>query len=428
MRPAGGLRLELGSFPVHAAALGSPAGYRDGMLTIDADAVRALVLRDPRIADVVLTIVHPGEPVRILRALDAVEPLHKVSGPGCTFPGFNGAPATVGRGRTHRLAGLTVLSVSDFPFPASGVQSRQEGIIEMAGPGAAFSGCADRVNVVLEFRPGAVSTNADYDDAMRRAGLLVADALADVTTPLTPPELECFELAPPSRGLPRIVWVHQVRDQGLMVRTFLYGHDLANAMPTLLHPNELLDGAVVSGNYKNGNKTPTYLHTRHPSVVALYDAHGRDVEFAGVILARGHHETEFLKVRSANMVAKLAGLLDADGALCTYEGTGNTHVDFMLSVQALEQAGVATAAVVHEYGGPDGTDPPLLDFVPEAVLLASSGGIDRRVHLPHARVLGGTHLELEGGSLAEGPLEASIQELYAVTATMNARGVLAEEF
>src|SRR5262249_32046505 len=153
-------------------------------------------------------------------------------------------------------------------------------------------------------------------------------------------------------------------------------------LPTVLDPNELLDGALVGANYKIGTRTPTYLHTRHPSLLALAARHGRELDFAGVIVARGHHETEFLKERSAHFVAEPAARLGADGALCTYEATGNPHIDFMLPVQALERRGIPTASVVHEYGGPLGEDPPLVDVVSEAVALVSSGGLDRRLALP----------------------------------------------
>ena len=274
---------------------------------------------------------------------------------------------------------------------------------------------------------GTVSTNVEYDDAVRRAALRVADHLAAATVDLAPPALETFELTPPPDGLPRVVWVHQVRAQGPMVQTFLYGGEMTGIVPTVLHPNELLDGALVSGNYKTGSRTPTYAHTRHPSLLSLHARHGEDVDFAGVIVARGHHETEALKQRSAHFVAKLARVLGADGALCTYEATGNTHIDFMLTVQALEHAGVATASVVHEYGGPDGADASLVDFVPEAVALASSGGIDRRLLLPAPRrVIGGSRLAHRGEEAA-GPLDLPIQELYAATLEMNARGWRAEE-
>jgi sarcosine reductase len=422
------MRLEVSSYPVSHATFGPRTVYEDGGLVIDRDAIRALVLRDPRLRDVELDLVHPGDRARVLRALDAIEPLHKPDGGPTAFPGFNGPPLTAGEGRTHRLDGFTVVQVTEFPFPASGVQAFEEGVIEMAGPGAAYSGCADRVNLLLLLTPGSASSNVDYDDAVRRAALRVADALAAATVGVEPRRVERFDRAPVSPSLPRVVWVHQVRAQGPMVQTFLYGHEMTGIVPTVLDPNELLDGALVSGNYKTGSKTPTYRHTRHPSLLALAARHGHDIDFAGVIVARGHHETEFLKQRSAQFVAKLARMLRAGGALCTYEATGNTHIDFMLTVQALERAGVPTAAVVHEYGGPDGTDPSLVDFVPEAVALASSGGIDRRVRLPRPeRVIGGTRLAHRGEPAGD-ELDLPIQELYAATIEMNARGVTAQAY
>jgi len=422
------MRLQCAAFPVRRVALGSRAEYADEILTVDVRSIRALVLRDPRIADVRVETAHPGESVRVLRALDAIEPLHKPDGGVAAFPGFHGPPHTAGSGRTHRLDGLVVVEVTEFPFPASGVQAFEEGIIDLTGPGAEYSGCADRACLLLIFTPGAASTNVDYDDAVRRASVRVADALAATTVGREPTQVETFDLARPTPGLPRVVWVHQVRAQGPMVQTFLYGHELSAMVPTILHPNELLDGALVSGNYKTGTKTPTYMHTRHPSLLSLYGRHGRDIDFAGVIVARGHHETEFLKQRSAHFVAKLAGMLGADAALCTYEATGNTHIDFMLTVQALERAGVTTASVVHEYGGPEGADPSLVDFVPEAVALTSSGGIDRRLRLPRVdRVIGGARLA-HRGEPAEGELDLPIQELYAATVTMNARGISAQAY
>jgi hypothetical protein len=135
------MRLEMASFPVRRAELGARTTYADGLLTIDAGAIRRLVLRDTRIADVQLELIHPGESTRVLRVLDAVEPLAKVAGPSTAFPEFLGPPLTCGAGRTHRLAGFAVVQVTEFPFPARGVQAFEEGIVEMSGPGAVYSGC-----------------------------------------------------------------------------------------------------------------------------------------------------------------------------------------------------------------------------------------------------------------------------------------------
>ena len=132
------MRLEVAGFPVRRVELGSSAAYADGRLTVDAEALRAVVLRDRRIADVRLETAHPGESVRVLRVLDAIEPLHKPGGLVTAFPGFNGPPHTAGSGRTHRLDGLAVVEVAEFPFPASGVQAfeaRRSIVAESVPPG-----------------------------------------------------------------------------------------------------------------------------------------------------------------------------------------------------------------------------------------------------------------------------------------------------
>ena len=68
------------------------------------------------------------------------------------------------------------------------------------------------------------------------------------------------------------------------------------------------------------------------------------------------------------------------------------------------------------------------DAARQAVALASSGGIDRRLTLPPvARLIGGTHLA-HRGEPALGELNLPLQELYAVTGEMNMRGYRAQEY
>ena len=66
---------------------------------------------------------------------------------------------------------------------------------------------------------------------MRRASLRVANFLAEATRDLTPPRLETFSTAEHTPGLPRVVWIHQVRSQGPMIQTFLYGHEMSGCVP-----------------------------------------------------------------------------------------------------------------------------------------------------------------------------------------------------
>src|SRR5713101_2015301 len=145
------MRLEVGSVHVRDVEVSGKTALRDRTLAVDVEELRALVLEDSHFTDVRVRVVKPGESVRIIHALDVVEPRWKVAGPGGVFPGFVSPAVTVGEGRTHRLAGVAVAEVG-APVPGESTVFRQR-LIDMAGPGAALSPFARTLNVVLEFTP-----------------------------------------------------------------------------------------------------------------------------------------------------------------------------------------------------------------------------------------------------------------------------------
>src|SRR5439155_3915475 len=115
------MRLEMGTFPVSGIAAGTRTRCRAGRLTLDREAVLAAVRQDPRIAKAELEIARPGESVRIWPVRDVIEPRIKVEGPGVCYPGICGREiATVGEGRTHRLAGMGVVEVSSVNWHDAG--------------------------------------------------------------------------------------------------------------------------------------------------------------------------------------------------------------------------------------------------------------------------------------------------------------------
>ncbi|MBI4319875.1 MAG: beta-aspartyl-peptidase, partial [Chloroflexi bacterium] len=284
------MRLELATFEVRQVELSHKTGFASGLLTIGRGELAALVARDDAIAGVELELARPGESARIVHVLDAVEPLLKVRGSSCAFPGLLGPARTCGEGRTHRLKGLAVVVCGEFPEGTSGALGYREGFIDMSGPAAPYCTCSDTSNVVLLLQPATGITNEEWDRAIRLAGLSVASYLARTTVDHEPDAVEVFELGSVDSSLPRVVYVDQIQDQGLLVHTLVYGHHADNLLPTVLHPNEMLDGAVVSANYKGGQRVATCIHTMNPVVRALYRLHGREINFAGVVLSRGLHE------------------------------------------------------------------------------------------------------------------------------------------
>ena len=395
-----------------------------------------MVLEDARIADVKVAAACPGEDVRIVHCLDAVEPRTK-PGEGAVFPGFLDGMDTVGSGLTFRLDGVSVLVSSRYPRPFSGLLQAREAVVDMSGPAAVYSPMSRVRNVVLACTPNPDIENDDYDDAVRRAALRAAHHIAEqavrslptaptatgpeaagpasraASNPSAALDTTVFDFSDSDPGLPNVVYFYQLQGQGSMADTYLYGRTIHNLVPTLIHPNEVIDGAIVSGVHVYAlYKNPTYMHQNNPIIWELRARHGRSLNFAGVIINRGHNYTQEDKERSSQWAAKLARMLDADGAVLTAEGGGNSAIDLMLACRYMEQAGIRTVVLSGEGPGADGYGFPLFYTVPEADAVVSVGSEDEVVSMPEAgRVIGGGRL-LDGETPSRGPFDLKMYYQY----------------
>ena len=401
--------LELATHNIRDVLLGPRTQLDEGILSLDEAELSTLILEDERIAGARIELARPGESTRIVHCLDAVEPRVKVEGSGVVFPGFLSGPETVGRGMTARLAGVSVLTCSRYPQPFSGLLAAREGIVDMSGPTAKYSPFSRMLNIVLVLTPQSGLDNADYDDAVHRASLKVADRLAQLAIEQEPDETTVFDFSKRDSQLPNVAYFYQIQGQGNMADTYLYGQTIENLVPTLIHPSEIMDGALVSGVFVySGFKNPTYLHLNNPIIWELQARHGKDLNFVGVILNRGHNYTQTEKERSSYWAAKLAGFLDANGVILTAEGGGNSAIDMMLACQYMEQSGIKTTALSYESPGTDGRDFPLFFSVPEADAIVSIGTDEETVSMPRVdRVIGDERL-LDNETPSSGPFDMRI--------------------
>jgi glycine reductase len=404
----GSFSLEVGMFPLQRLVFASQTQYQNGTLGINRAALLNAIAEPQVIADIEIHLTHPGESCRIVHVLDAVPVMAKVSGRSTVFPGFFGPAMPAGDGRNHRLRGAAVVVCGTFPDPTSGALSPAEVLIDMSGPAAPYCACSDTANVVLVCHPAPRISNAEFDAALHRAKLKASVYLARATAAIEPPELARYQLSGVDQALPRVVYVDLLHQQGLMAQTFLYGMPTQGLEPTLLHPNEMLDGALVNGNYRAPGRGITTAHCDNSVVRELYRRHGDELNFLGVVVGRGWQDTQFLKERQGWMMARVARLMGAQIAIVSADmsGTGgNNTIDFMQTIKACEHMGMRTVAMLQESGNPDGTDPTLVDYVPEADALVSVGGVGW--HAPAApavdRVIGGPTVQ---PSIAQEPLDA----------------------
>ncbi|PZS16257.1 MAG: beta-aspartyl-peptidase [Acidimicrobiales bacterium] len=396
---------------VSQVGLGDETSFAGGVLTVSAGEARGL-LADPALAEVRLSWASPGQSVRIVKVLDAVEPRTKGPGGGGIFPGLVGPARPQGSGQTHVLRGAAVVTAGYLP-------RAQEGLVDLSGPVAALSPLGATHNLVVEFTPAPGAEWGLVDSALRRGSLRLAARLAEAALEAEPDQVE--ELASPSSPardrqarpngqLPRVGVVTNLQTQGTFKDVFVYGRSFASALPTLLDPGELDDGAVVSGQFGHpALKNPTFMHQNHPVVNHLRARHGQDLSFAGVVICPEPVDQANKELVSA-FAARLCAAAGFDAAIVTKEGGGNADADIALKMDALSDLGIEAVGLFGEMAGIDGTGPSIVVAPERATAMVSTGNYDERITLPAVeRAYGGDEF-----ALLKAPATASLEVPTAV--------------
>ena len=419
------MRLELGKIMINDIQFSNETKVEKGVLYINKEELVSLLREDEHLKSVDVDLAKPGESVRITPIKDVVEPRVKVNGPGGVFPGMISKVDVVGSGRTHVLKGAAVMTVGK-------IVGFQEGIVDMKGPGAEYTPFSKTNNIVLIVEPAEGVATHMYEKAVRMAGLKAATYLGKAGKEVEPDEVEVFETKPlfeqaeELKGLPKVAYVQMLQSQGLLHDTYVYGVDAKQIVPTLLYPTELMDGAILSGNCVSScDKNTTYHHLNNPVVRAMYEKHGKEINFVGVIIT---NENVYLadKERSSNWTAKLCKFLNLDGAIVSQEGFGNPDTDLIMNCKKIEGQGVKTVIITDEYAGRDGASQSLADADAAANAVVTGGNANETIVLPKMDKVIGT---LDYVDIIAGGFDGSLREdgsimveLQAITGATNELG------
>lgn len=413
--------LELHKVEIRQLEWGPRTGVRDHVLIVDKEELVRMLLEDEALKNVRVELVHPGESVRVLPCKDAVEPRCKLEGPGEVFPGWIGDVETVGQGKTLVLSGAAVLTTGRLVAP-------QEGIVDMSGPGAAYTPFSKTCNVVLAFEPVEGVELHTLEAVYRRAGLKAAWYLASCCKEARADAVESYAFPPLAEavsaypGLPKVAYLYMLQSQGLLHDTWVYGVDAKKILPTLISPTETMDGAIISGNCVSAcDKNSTYMHVNNPVIKSLYAHHGKDINFAGVIVTN-ENVTLADKKRSSSYAVKLARMLGVDGLVISEEGFGNPDADLIMNCWKAERAGIRTVLITDEYAGRDGSSQSLADSCPEGDACVTAGNANELIVLPPMQKVIGDPATAEViaggffGSLREdGSMEVELQAIMGAT-------------
>jgi len=387
------VHLELAKYNVKDIELGHSTRLRDRILSLNCQESKTHLLTDQRLKNIDISLARPGEAKRIIHILDVIQPRAKSTDGEAAFPGLTGPVKVAGVGRTLVLDGAVVVTTGTLP-------AAEEAIMDMSGPMASLSKFSTMHQIVLLPTPAEGVDSVAFGQAIMEAGFKAAEYAARAALGLRPDSFEVYDLSqtenearkePP---LPKVAYIYYLYSHGFGRERLFYGKSTKETLPTLIHPNEVLDSAIVHNGYTMPSKSVTYNHQNNQIVKDLYKRHHKDLIFKGIIMVN-HNAMYKDKEMSALMSAKLAKyLLKVDAAIISKDGGGQADVDIMLCCKRCESVGVKTVLLVKEEAGEDGSGFCLADIAEEADAIVTTGnGTERMKIAAHIEeVVGGDDL------------------------------------
>ena len=380
------MQLSLAIHPITSIEFGARTGLVGTTLSIQQDELRRLVLEESSFAAVDFELARPGDSLRAGPIFDIVEPRAKAPGGSPDWPGILGAAHTAGSGTTHVLEGAAVTAVrEDSPGESRGATGY---VLEMSGAPAAGSHYATLNHLIMVPHSKADVPVHARQRAYRLAQLKIAVHLARAALNEIPARTLILDraIAADRAGLPRIAYVGQIfsrQRKPLQDESILYGADTDGMLPTVLHPNEWLDGALVPSYHCSLGGAETYFYQNHPVITTLYRRHqAGELNFAGSVATIASADNSD-RDRNTHLAANLVKwALGADAAVLTKFGGGVPHTDLAETARLLEIMGVKTAVQVTDLARDHRIESALLFNFPEVNAVVCVGGNDTKWNLP----------------------------------------------
>ena len=401
------MALTLALHPITNLIFGDKHRLDGNLLTVDVNELRRMVLEDNAFDSVEFEIVRPGESCRAGPIFDIVEPRAKAPGGSPDWPGILGLPHTAGFGTTHVLQGTAITMLrEESPGESRGVTGY---VLEMSGEAGSASCYSKLWHLIVIPHTKPTTSRHTRHKAYRMAQLRVAVRLAQIARDVAPADSQILDnfIDAERAALIRVAYVGQIFSRQRKPEPeeqIIYGANTDGMLPTLLHPNEWLDGAITTSYHTSIGGAETYFYQNNPVVAELYRRHQRgELNFVGTVatIAAADNLDRERNTQFAAHLVKWA--LRAEAAVLTKFGGGVPHSDLAETARLLERDGIKTAVQVTDLARDHRVESALLFNFPEIDAIVCIGGNGTRWKLPRVeRVLAAN------GGMAEilaGPFE-----------------------
>jgi glycine reductase len=343
------VKLDLHIVEINRIEFGDKTEVSDGKLSINRDELIALLTKDNRLENVAVELVHPGEKCRITRIYDVVEPRARIGDEAVDFPGALGRQGPVGEGTTCVLRGAAVIVSNAFAGSGGRIGSMSGSFVDTWGPAAEVTPYGKTNNIVLVPSPSQSTSSEDYQVAIKIAGLKTATYLAKAVIDVKPDSIENYEsdILDSFDDLPRVAYIFQIFSNQFIPLPgdpVFYGDNVDGILPTIIHPNEIFDGAVTTRNID------TFLIQNHPVVTELYAEHGKNLNFVGVIITTAPNNGPTIDRISTLAANQAKYVLHADGVILTKYGGGAPEMTMGATAEKCERLGIKTTLAIQHAG------------------------------------------------------------------------------
>ena len=385
------MKLQIESIKIQELKTGSKTFVSEHILHLNTRELEKIILKDDRIKSVEIHLLYPRDWVRVVNVVDVLQPRCKIGRDNEDFPGYLGKLTIAGQGRTRSLKGISVILSNSYS------KRSYSSLIDMFGIGAELSRYGSMKNISIHPVPSERTDEREFESAVKLAGLKTAVYLAQAAEGHIVDEVEVFDLDMSNlerkSNLPRVAYYYQLHtpqhDYQGIADPVLYGTPVTDLLPTIVHPNEILDGGVITTHTVRG--LDTYSIQNHAVIKELYKRHGKELLFTGVVI--GVASVEPVQRQRMSMMAAhlISAVFGADGVILTKVHGGVPNVDLSLVGEACEDLGIKTTLLIHMQHHRGSIADSLLFSTDNLNAIINVGAILEKIRLPKAeKIVGGT--------------------------------------
>lgn len=295
------MKLTVETIRIKDLQFGESTCLRGGVLYVSKEDILAFAAGEPCFDTLKIDIARPGDSTRIINVVDVVQPRCKMSD-NIDWPGvLTDDYEIAGGGVTRAVEGMGIVLCQNDTY-----WSRKWGSFDMSGECAEINPYAKMPMLVIEPLTPADADFREYREALRRVGFKTSVMLAKATRERAADSSEIFDNSERHPGLPNVAYVYQIYSKQYDTQNYrepmLYGNAVPDTLPLIMQPTEVLDGAISPcGGFRC---VTTYEIQNHPVIIELMRRHGKELNFAGVVIT-----VTSVEAKHRNLVSKMAASL-----------------------------------------------------------------------------------------------------------------------